>query len=76
MMKRKRYNLTPEEKVQQRANRDQLISIKEKVYVSEPWHGYCDNTDHPLFTIKITVDKPFAPCYYCSKTWILEKTNG
>lgn len=75
MIKRKRYNLTTAEKVNRAAKNAALIQEKEKVHLSEPWQGYCDNDDHPLFSIKVTVDKPWAVCYYCSKMWILKKDD-
>jgi uncharacterized Zn-finger protein len=76
MMKSKRYNLNAQEKVQRQLKRAELIQQKEKSFVDEPWQGYCDNEDHPRFTIKVTVDKPWAVCYYCSKMWILGDKNG
>lgn len=48
-----------------------MITKKETVYVLKPWQGVCDNTDHPLFSINVTLDKQVSTCYYCSKTWIL-----
>ena len=71
MIRKKRFNLTEVEQQEKNVNRNDLISKKEKVYVEQPWQGYCDNTDHPLFSINVTVDKPWAACYYCSKLWIL-----
>ena len=47
---------------------------KEKIYVSEPVVLSCPDKTHPLFTIRVTKEKPIAVCYYCSKTWILK--NG
>jgi hypothetical protein len=76
MISRKRYNLTPEEQARHWVAKDYLMKQKEKVYVSEPITCICDNPDHPIFTIKVIVDNPVATCYYCSKTWILEKRNG
>jgi len=46
---------------------------KETVYIKQPWTGYCDNDEHPMFTISVTEEKPSAVCYYCSKTWKLKK---
>lgn len=70
MIRKKRYNLTPNELTERWIAKSNLMADKEKVYTKEPWQGYCDNADHPLFTIKVTVDRPVAACYYCSKTWI------
>ena len=75
MIKRKRYNLTTAEKVSKAAKNAALVQQKEKVYVDSPWTGSCDNSDHPRFTISVTVDKPWSVCYYCSKMWILKKDN-
>lgn len=72
MMKKKRYNLTEKEKVNRAASRAALFQEKEKVFLDEPWQGYCDNDDHPRFSIKVTVDKPYGVCYYCSKVWQLK----
>lgn len=71
-MKRKRYNLTDEEKDKLRQTRKHLMDKKETVILDDVWHGYCDNADHPLFSIKVTIDKPFGVCYYCSKVWKLK----
>jgi len=71
MLKRKRYNLNAQEKIQKQLKRAELIQQKEKVFLTDEWSGYCDNTDHPLFSIKVTKQKPWAACYYCSKLWIL-----
>ena len=71
MMKRKRYNLNAQELMQKQLKRAELIQQKEKVFLTDEWSGYCDNTDHPLFSIKVTKQKPYAACYYCSKLWIL-----
>lgn len=70
-MKRKRYNLNAQELMQKQLKRAELIQQKEKVFLTDEWSGYCDNTDHPLFSIKVTKQKPYAACYYCSKLWIL-----
>ena len=75
MIRQKKYSLTEKEKLNKAAKRAALIQEKEKVYLSEPWQGYCDNNDHPLFSIKVTVDKPYGVCYYCSKMWILKKDD-
>jgi len=72
MIKKKRFNLTEDETQQKLANRYMLTAKKEKVYLEQPWQGYCDNTDHPLFSINVTVDKTWSACYYCSKLWILK----
>lgn len=56
-------------------SRKDLWDKKEKVYVDKPWQGYCDNDDHPLFSIKVSIDKPVSVCYYCSKVWILNKES-
>lgn len=73
MMRKSRYNLSEDERAINWLKKHQLMEEKEKVYIDKPWQGYCDNADHPLFTIKVTVDKPQASCYYCSKTWIWRK---
>lgn len=72
MMKRNRYNLSKQEQEDKRKRRQELIDKKEKVILTEEWSGYCDNTDHPLFSIKVTRQKPWAACYYCSKMWLLK----
>jgi uncharacterized Zn-finger protein len=71
MLKRKRYNLNAHELMHKKLKRAELFQQKEKVFISDEWSGYCDNTDHPLFSIKVTKQKPFAACYYCSKVWML-----
>lgn len=71
-MKRKRYNLSEDERAIDWLKKQQLMEEKEKVFLEKEWHGYCDNTEHPLFTIKVTIDKPKAVCYYCSKMYILK----
>lgn len=71
MLKRKRYNLSLQEAREKAVRRMELIEKKEKVFLTEPWQGYCDNEDHPLFSIKVSREKTFAACYYCSKLWIL-----
>ena len=71
MLKRKRYNLSLQEAREKAVRRIELIEKKEKVFLTEPWQGYCDNEDHPLFSIKVSREKTFAACYYCSKLWIL-----
>ena len=71
MIRRKRYNLSEDERAINWLKKQQLMKEKEQVFLSEPWIGYCDNTDHPLFTIKVTKEKPYAACYYCSKLWML-----
>lgn len=71
MLRRKRYNLDAQEQMQKHLKRAELIQQKEKVFLTDEWSGYCDNTDHPLFSIKVTKQKPYAACYYCSKLWML-----
>lgn len=71
-MRKSRFNLSDEEFAKKQANKQELMAKKEKVIVTEEFHGSCDNTEHPLFTIKVTLDKPWAACYYCSKLWVLE----
>jgi len=71
MLKRKRYNLNAQERILRNLKRAELIQQKEKVFLTDEWSGYCDNTDHPLFSIKVTKQKPYAACYYCSKLWML-----
>lgn len=46
---------------------------KEKFAVYEPCTIRCPDTSHPVFYLKITIDRPTAVCYYCSKTWTLEE---
>lgn len=72
-MRKSRYNLSDAEFAEKQASKTELMAKKEKVIVTEPFTGSCDNTEHPHFTIKVTVDKPYAACYYCSKLWILEE---
>ena len=72
-MGKSRYNLSDAEFAKKQASKAELMAKKEKVIVTEPFTGSCDNTEHPHFTIKVTVDKPWAACYYCSKLWILEE---
>lgn len=72
MIRKKRYNLTRKEKIARGAKRSLLMQEKEKVFLDEPWQGYCDNEDHPLFSIKVDHNKKWAVCYYCSKTWLLK----
>ena len=69
----RRFNLTEQEQIEKAKKRVERFNEKEKVYVKEPVTLYCDDESHPLFSIKVTVDKPIAVCYYCSKTWILEQ---
>lgn len=71
MLRRKRYNLNAQELMHKKLRRAELIQQKEKVFLTDEWSGYCDNTDHPLFSIKVTKQKPYAACYYCSKLWML-----
>lgn len=72
-MRKSRYNLNAQEKLNKELRKAKLIQEKEKVFLKSEWQGYCDNTDHPLFSVKVTYEKPWATCYYCSKMWILEK---
>lgn len=69
----RRFSLTEKEQINKAKNKLKLFQEKEKVRVTEPVTLYCDNPEHPLFSIKVTVDKPIAVCYYCSKTWILKQ---
>ena len=55
---------------------EKLWIQKEKVYVDHPTSFNCPDKSHPLFTIHITIDKPVAVCYYCSKTWVLNDGNS
>jgi hypothetical protein len=71
-MRKSRYNLSQEEYDAKQKSKAELMAKKEKVTLSEEFNGYCDNKDHPLFSIKVTVDKPWSACYYCSKLWVLE----
>jgi len=73
MLRKKRYNLNAHELMHKKLKRAELFQQKEKVFLTEPWQGYCDNEDHPLFSIKVTREKTFAACYYCSKLWILNE---
>ena len=74
-MRKKRFNLTQVENEQKNIRQADLIEKKEKVYLTDEWSGYCDNTDHPLFSINVTHSKPWAACYYCSKLWLLDKST-
>jgi len=49
---------------------------KETFTVDEPCTLSCPDKSHPLFTVKISVDKPVAVCYYCSKVWVLNNGNS
>jgi len=51
-------------------NRQKLWQDKEKFIVDKTGTWSCPDDSHPLFTIKLTKEKPVASCYYCSKTWI------
>ena len=69
-MRKKRYNLRPDRTRTEKCIRQaDLIDKKEKVLLTDEWSGYCDNNDHPLFSINVTHSKPWAVCYYCSKLW-------
>ena len=72
-MRKSRQTLSDAEFAKKQASKAELMAKEEKVIVTEPFTGSCDNTEHPHFTIKVTVDKPWAACYYCSKLWILEE---
>ena len=72
-MRQSRYGKSLQEKLQHQVRKQELFDKKEKIYLTEEWTGSCPEEDHPLFTIKVTKEKPFAVCYYCSKTWILKK---
>ena len=72
-MQKQKYNLSLEQKLRKQLEKQRLFDEKEKVYVTEPFTGYCDNSDHPLFTIKVDRHKSFAACYYCSKLWIYQE---
>ena len=61
-----RITKTKEEKQQ---NKQELWEQKEKFYVNKESSFPCPDDSHPLFTLKVTKDKP-AVCYYCSKTFI------
>ena len=76
MMRKKRYNLSPQEIISRNVRKAELFQQKEKVYLDKPWVGYCDNTDHPLFSIKVDENKKWCACYYCSKVWILGEDNA
>ena len=52
--------------------KQKLLDQKETVYIKEPWTGYCDNKEHPRFTIKVDAHKPTGVCFYCSKVWKLK----
>jgi hypothetical protein len=72
-MQKQKYNLSLEQKLRKQIEKQRLFDEKEKVYVTESFKGYCDNTDHPLFTIKVDSHNTFAACYYCSKVWIYQE---
>ena len=55
------------------SRKDELWDAKEKTYLDEPTTITCPDDSHPRFTIQVTKEKPVAVCYYCSKTWILDK---
>ncbi len=74
-MRKKRFNLSQVEQEQKNIRQADLIEKKEKVLLTDEWSGYCDNNDHPLFSINITYSKPWAVCYYCSKLWLLDKST-
>ena len=71
MIRKNRYNLSQAEYEVKMRSKAELMAKKEKILVNKPWHGYCDNKDHPLFSIKVDYNKKWAACYYCSKLWIL-----
>ena len=51
-----------------------MIFKKETIKVNKEGSFSCPDTSHPLFTIKVTKDKP-GVCYYCSKTFIISENN-
>ena len=71
-MRKSRYSLSQKEYEAKQERKAELMAKKEKVIVTGPFTGSCDNMEHPHFTIKVTLDKPWAACYYCSKLWVLE----
>ena len=66
-----RKRLPPEE---HSAIKQKLWDDKEKIYVSKESTFTCPDTDHPMFTIKVTKDKP-GICYYCSKVFIYKEAE-
>lgn len=65
----------PKTQKEKDAEAEKLWIQKEKVYVDHPTSFNCPDKSHPLFTIHVTVDKPVAVCYYCSKTWVLKHAD-
>ena len=76
MMRKKRYNLDAQELMIKNLRKAELFQEKEKIFLDAPWQGYCDNEDHPLFSIKVDYNKKWCACYYCSKVWILGENNA
>lgn len=72
-MQKQKYNLSLEQKLRKQIQRQRLFDEKEKVYVTEAYTGYCDNEDHPLFTINVNQHKTMSACYYCSKLWVYQE---
>lgn len=52
--------------------KEELWAKKEKIYVNKESSFPCPDTDHPLFTIKVTKER-FGVCYYCSKVFIYKE---
>ena len=50
----------------------ELWEKKEKIFVSKEVSFPCPDDTHPLFTIKVTKNKP-GGCYYCSKVFIYKE---
>jgi len=65
----------PKTQKEKDAEAEKLWIQKEKVYVDHPTSFNCPDKSHPLFTIHVTIDKPVAVCYYCSKTWVLKDAD-
>ena len=64
-----RKRLTPEE---HNAIKQVLWDNKEKIYVTQETSFTCPDTDHPMFTINVTKNKP-GICYYCSKVFLYKE---
>ena len=62
---------TPEEKAEERKK---LWAQKEIIHVSKPSSFSCPDDSHPLFTIKVTKEKP-GVCYYCSKVFMYKEND-
>ena len=50
----------------------ELWASKEKIYVTQETSFTCPDTDHPMFTINVTKNKP-GICYYCSKVFLYKE---